>query len=131
MSTKTKNLLLLFSHQLTEYQIEDAKRSLGIENFIYLPKDLQEQFSNVPEELVSLIGYSEPFKNFIKEHANKGDYILIQGDFGIVYSLINYAKLLKLIPIYATTKREVIEEKKGNTMIKKSKFKHILFRTYE
>jgi len=56
--------------------------------------------------------------------------VLIQGDFGAVYHMVNFAKELGLIPIYATTKRESIELKQGNKIIKKSIFKHIKFRKY-
>jgi len=37
-------LFLLFSHKLTDEQIKDAKDNLGIDEFIYLLKDLQISF---------------------------------------------------------------------------------------
>ena len=35
------NMFLLFSHTLTDKQKNDAELSLSIENFIYLPENLQ------------------------------------------------------------------------------------------
>jgi len=122
-------MYLLFSHTLTDSQIDDAKSTLKVDKFIYLPKNLQKIWSEIPPELDSLDEYLNKIKHFIKS-ANKGDYVLIQGDFGAVYHMVNFAKELGLIPIYATTKRESIELKQGNKIIKKSIFKHIKFRKY-
>ena len=44
--------------------------------------------------------------------------------------MVTFSKNLGLIPIYATTKREVVEEKQGDKIVKKSIFKHIRFRKY-
>jgi hypothetical protein len=122
-------MYLLFSHKLTPEQIEDAKKSLKIKEFIYLPKNLQKKWSNVPPELEDLSEYAKEFEEFIKS-ANKGDYVLIQGDFGLVYKMVSYSKKLSLKPIYATTKRVSKEIKKDGKIIKISEFKHIRFREY-
>ena len=121
-------LFLFFSHSLTNEQIEDAKYNLNIEEFVHLPKELQTLFSNVSPELKSLNEYVKPFKEFLKKKAKKDDLILIQGDFGLVCHLVDFSIKQKYIPVYATTKREVIVEKNGT---KVSKFKHIIFRRYE
>jgi len=123
------NMILFFSHELTSEQKEDAIVNLKVNNFIKLPFTLQEKWSNVPAELEDLEEYSLPFKDFLRRY-NKGDYVLIQGDFGLTCKMVNFAKSLGLIPIYATTKRESVEEKKGDEVIKISKFRHIMFRKY-
>lgn len=125
-----KNMFLLFSHKLTNEQIIDAKKVLKIDNFVYLPNDLQSLWSNVPAELESLKSYLLPLKEYIKNNAKKDDYVLIQGDFGAVYEMVNYAKKLNLTPVYATTKRETQEEIQKEKVVKISKFKHIRYRKY-
>ena len=122
-------MYLLFSHKLTDEQIKDAKNSLGIGEFIYLPKSLQNVWSNIPAELETLDEILIHIKNFLNK-AKKGDYVLVQGDFGAVYQMVNFAKSLGLIPIYATTKRESVELKIDNKVVKKSIFRHIRFREY-
>ena len=125
-----KNIFLLFSHKLTNEQIIDAKKVLKVDNFVYLPNDLQSLWSNVPAELESLKSYLLPLKEYIKNNAKKDDFILIQGDFGAVYEMVNYAKKLNLTPVYATTKRETQEEIQKEKVVKISKFKHIRYRKY-
>ena len=124
-------LFLLFSHNLSSEQVSQAKSDLGITELISLPANLQRLWSNVPPELVSLKDYLKPFNKFLKQEAKVGDYCLIQGDMGAVYSMVNIVRQLNLRPIYATTKRIVKEQSIDGKTIKTSEFKHILFRGYE
>ena len=123
-------LHLFFSHRLTQAQTQDAKERLGIEEFVYLPPKLQQLFSNVPPHLESLDEYVRPFAQYLLEVARPGDYILLQGDFGLVYRLVEISKSLGLIPIYATTRRVALERQEGDKSIKFSAFEHIRYRRY-
>ena len=105
-----KKMFLLFSHSLTPSQIEDAKSNLGIEKFVYLPEDLQLLWSDIPSDLESLKEYLSLFRNFLVENSDFEDVVLIQGDFGAVYQMINFSKDLGLKAVYATTKRVIEEE---------------------
>jgi hypothetical protein len=123
-------MFLLFSHKLTDEQINDAKKSLGVNEFIYLPQELQDLWSKIPANIDSLNQYLTPLKTYLKHNANKNDYVLIQGDFGAVYEMVNFAKSINLVPIYATTKRETKEQKQQDRIVKTSIFKHIRYRKY-
>lgn len=118
---------LFFSHDLSEEQINDAKASLKVAEFKTLPKDLQTKFSNVPPSLDSLDDYVRGFYEYIDKNAKKGDFLLVSGDFGLCFKLINYAKTKSLKPVYATTKRDVLKDENG---IKQSIFKHVRFREF-
>ena len=123
-------LHLFFSHRLTQAQTQDAKERLGIEEFVYLPPKLQQLFSNVPPHLESLDEYVRPFVEYLFKEAEVGDYVLIQGDFGLIYRLVEISKALGLIPIYATTRRIALERQEGEKNIKLSAFEHVRFRRY-
>ena len=125
-----KKMFLLFSHKLTPKQIDDAKKNLNIDEFIPLPNTLQQLWSNIPPEIDTLKKQLKPIKKFLKKSAKKGDYILIQGDFGAVYNMVNFAKKLNTVALYATTKREFSEKVVDGKVIKTSIFSHILFREY-
>ena len=61
----------------------------------------------------------------------RGDYALIQGDFGACYIMVNFAFEQGLIPIYSTTVREAIEEPKDDGSVKLvHQFNHQIFRRY-
>lgn len=127
-----KKMILLFSHKLTQRQIEEAKESFDVQEFLRLPTELQAVWSAIPADEESITSLLAPIKEFLSLQSNREDIVLIQGDFGAVYHLVNYAKELNLKPLYATTQRrtqEYINEKGEN--VKKSIFEHRRFREYE
>jgi len=123
-------MYLLFSHKLTEEQIKDAKINLGVREFIYLPENLQKIWSGIPPEIDCVSDYIRPIKEFLAQTSEKGDFVLIQGEFGAVVDMVKYCKKNGLIPVYSTTKRVSYEEKQGDKVIKKSVFNHVRFRRY-
>lgn len=125
-----KKMFLLFSHNLTQTQIDDAQNSLEIKEFVSLPNDLQMGWSNIPSEIESLKEYLIPFRNFLTENSEYDDVVLIQGDFGAVYQMVNFAKDLGLKAVYATTTRVIEEIVVDDKTVKKSIFEHRRFREY-
>lgn len=125
-----KKMMLLFSHKLSDEQIEDAKKSYNIENFIYLPKELQDLWSNIPPDIDTLERLLYPIKVFLKEQAKKDDLVLIQGDFGASFLMVKFSKTLELLPVYATTKRLAKEYIENGKNVKETIFKHRRFREY-
>ncbi len=125
-------MLLLLSHKLTEDQREDADNNLNISEFVPLSPDLQQLWMNIPPTKSLLIDYLKPFRKWVSENSNSGDYVLIQGDFGAAYSMVNYAFSIGLIPVYSTTEREVVERQMQDNTVKSERvFKHKMFRRYE
>jgi len=124
-----KKMFLLFSHKLTDVQIKDAKENWGVGEFVYLPETLQKIWSNIPPEADDIKVLIENIKYFLKENANSGDIVLIQGDFGAVVEMVEFVRYW-LLPVYATTKRVSKEIKKDGKIVKVSEFKHVRFRKY-
>ena len=94
----------MIRNNLRHEKLKFYAKKLGVDEFVYLPDDLQRKFSNVPPELESIKEYAKDFERFL-ENAKSGDYVLIQGDFGLTCHLVNFSKSKGLIPVYATTKR--------------------------
>lgn len=126
-----QKLHLLFNHTLTQEQLSDAKASLFCYVIVSLPQELQELWSSVPPNLKSLEEYLKPIKEYVSAYIQKDDFVLVQGDFGATYIMVNFLKSLGAKPIYATTSRDVVEIREGDKVIKKSIFKHERFREYE
>lgn len=127
-------LFLIFSHQLTPDQITDAKQRLGAETIIGMPSHLKQLFSNIPPDIETLDFYLSPLVEWINENCqNSDDYVLIQGDFGATYYLVNHCfSLGYACPVYATTERSIIEEQQTDgSVITKRVFKHKIFREYQ
>ncbi len=125
-------MLLVFSHELTDEQRVDAVQHLNIDEVVAMPESLKKLWMNIPPGLTSLKEYLKPICNWIKEVAEKEDVVLIHGDFGATYILVNCSFKLNLIPIYATTERAVNEQRNPDGTVKIERvFKHKMFRRYE
>ncbi len=130
-------LFLIFSHKLTAEQITDAQNNFNVSEFVYLPNDLQQIWSNISpfkDDITTDIQliYEFVIQNDDSEQKNKKNYILIQGDFGATYYLVDKFINTNIIPIYATTERTIIEEKTNENETKKTViFKHVKFREYK
>ena len=123
-----KKLLLLFSHKLTKEQIKDARENLQISNFIYLSEELQNKWRNFDIDDNDVV---EGVKEFIINNATIGDYILIQGEYGLVFKMVSWALDNGYIPIYSYSKREYINEVLSDGTIKNIHyFKHICYKIY-
>ncbi len=125
------DLYLLFSHELTAQQKRDVYQDLGVNKIFYLPDDLKALWSQVPPDIPDIKDYIQPVKKWLAERVKKGDYILIQGDFGAVYQMVRWAFSRILKPIYATTARKVLEIRDGETINTKRVFEHVRFRLYD
>ncbi|HAS47295.1 MAG TPA: hypothetical protein DCS93_42860 [Microscillaceae bacterium] len=126
-------LFLIFSHELTQEQVDDATQRQNVTKFVPLPEPLQELWKNIPPELDSLEAYLAPIVAWINKHCKANeDLVLIQGDFGATYFLVNHCLIHHYArPVYATTERQVVEEQqKDGTVITKRVFKHKKFRKY-
>ena len=128
----TATLFLIFNHKITSHQQKDAETALGIGAIRELPFELKELWSNIPPLLTEVKDYLEPIKTWLARQAVRGDYALIQGDFGACYIMVNFAFEIGLIPIYSTTGREVIEAHQPDGSVQLThNFKHKIFRRYE
>lgn len=125
-----KKMFLLFSHTLSEEQKNDAIKSLHVKEFVYLDRELQALWSNIPTDTLSLHNTLIPIKNYLSSNVKKDDIALIQGDFGAVYCMVKFLKGLHVKCVYATTKRVVKVENIDGKIVKKSIFEHRIFREY-
>lgn len=125
-----RKMALLFSHKLNQQQIDDAIESYDIDEFVYLDDEMQSIFSNIPADIENIADYLIALQIFLLDNLKKSDVVLIQGDYGITYNMVNFAKYMGYIPVYATTKRESIECIVDGKTIKQSIFKHVKFREY-
>ncbi len=88
-----KKMFLLFSHVLSEEQENDARKNLKINEFVSLDKDLQIIWSNISPDIPSVKEHLNPIKTFLLNNLQSNDIVLIQGEFGAVYEMVNIVKV--------------------------------------
>jgi len=128
----SNSLFLIFNHKLSEIQKEDARSSLGVHRIINLPGDLDQIWRQIPPDLIEIDNCLKSIKTWLSDQAAESDYVLIQGDFGATFILVNFTFEKGLIPIYSTSNREAVEEQQEDGSVKLShRFRHQRFRRYE
>ncbi len=104
---------------------------LQVERFLEPPETIKKLWSQIPPNPEYLHEYVTPVIKWIKANAMKGDYILVQGDFGATYMVVDYCISHGYTPIYATTYRVANEQKvSDNKLITRHHFQHVKFRKY-
>ncbi|MEG6565726.1 CRISPR-associated protein Csx20 [Thermoanaerobacterium saccharolyticum] len=127
-----RKMFLVFSHQLTKEQMEDAYRTFGVDEFSYLPGDLKKAWASIPPEAESVRFCADEIAEWIKQNSSQGDYVLVQGDFGATVLIVDFCFENGLIPVYSTTARDTDEETLDDGTVKVQRtFKHVRFRKYE
>jgi len=125
------DLILIFNHEIMALQVEDARRSLEVERVVDLPPDLKGLWRSIPPELPEIEPYLRPLRRWLEGNAAKGDYVLIQGDFGATYIMVNFSLGQGLVPVYSTTERAAEEKQQSNGAVSLThRFKHQIFRRY-
>jgi hypothetical protein len=128
---ETPRLFLLFNHRLTPGQEVDASMSLGVKRLVPLPTELKRLWAHIPADLPTLQNYLEPLAAWLMGQAHPGDFVLIQGDFGACFFMVQLALKHGLVPVYATTQRVVVENPLPDGSVQVTRrFEHQIFRRY-
>jgi hypothetical protein len=124
-------LLVVLSHELSDVQKKELEGDLKITEIILMPKKLKNFWSDVNPKGELPINEIKEITEWILKESRKNDYVLVQGDFGATYYLVDFCFKNERIPIYATTKRCVEEKKIEDRTIINRVFKHVNFRKYK
>jgi len=126
-----RKLFLLFNHTLTEAQKHDAEISLHIDQYVYMPGKLRAFWENIPPEGNIDAEILDAVNSWLLENASADDYILVQGDFGAVFYVVDFCLQHGLVPVYSTTSRNYEEKRLPDAYIEsRHVFRHVQYRKY-
>lgn len=126
-----KRLLVVFSHKLTEKQENDARATLGVTSFFYPPWEVQKILMDIPAQAASVSEILTPVVAWLNNHLQPKENVLIQGEFGTTFLLVDLVFRKGGIPVYSTTRRYHREAAYGDNVIIEKIFEHERFRVYE
>jgi len=125
------DLFLIFSHTITPLQEKQAHRELGVEKIIAPPRAIRNIWAAIPPDKEVLLPLLQSVFSWLDRNAQKGDFVLIQGDFGASFLLVRHALHKEYIPVYSTTERKAVENKLDDGEIRLTHiFRHVCFRRY-
>lgn len=123
--------LILFSHTLTASQRDELSlRAGGETEFLALPDELQRRFSQVPPGPGLDLQLLEDLDAWLDRNGRPGDQAVVQGDWGVTVYLVDRCRLRGIHPLYATTRREASETRRGEEVVLQHVFRHAGFREY-
>ena len=122
-----KKMFVLINHNLTQEQKSQALKVFGVEDIINITDDTWSNINPADENILYALN---TYKKELMLEAEAGDILLVQGDFGATYNMINFAKNIGIKTIYATTKRVVQELIIDGKSVTRREFKHEKFREY-
>jgi hypothetical protein len=132
MNPTPPTLFLLFNHTLTAAQEADARTSFGVGRIVLPPAEISRLWLEIPPDASELSIHLAAVFSWLAVCARPGDYVLVQGEFGATFLLVNEALRLGLIPVYSTTRREAVEEHSPDGRVRlQHTFSHVRYRRYE
>ncbi|WP_462270677.1 CRISPR-associated protein Csx20 [Desulfobacter sp.] len=127
----SRKMFLVFNHMLTLEQEAQTREVWGITHIITLPPELKKIWEQIPADLDDISDIILPVQQWLEKEADKNDVVLIQGDFGATWLLVDFALKAQLIPVYSVTQRDAREVVQADGSIKNTHvFKHRMFRLY-
>lgn len=130
--TNPGNMFLMFNHSLSKDQETDARHIWGTQlQFVGLPTQLKALWAQIPADKKGLFDTLAPFRTWLKSESCPNDVVLIQGDFGAAWLMVQYTLTNNLVPVYSVTARQAGEETAPDGTVKTTHiFKHRMFRVY-
>lgn len=127
-----RNTVSIISHKLLDSQVCELKKDWNVDNILELPEVLKKEWSNINtnEELEKNLKIVNKFKKFILANTNQEDYVIVQGEWGMTFTVVNMCFELNRVPIYATTERKTKETVIDGQVHSEKVFEHVRFRKY-
>lgn len=128
----SKTVVSILSHELLNSQVDELKDTWNVEKIITIPEKLKSAWSriNPNDDLDDDFNLVYKLKTFILENTNQEDYVIVQGEWGMTFTVVNMCFELNRVPIYATTERKTKETIKDGQVHSEKIFEHIRFRKY-
>jgi hypothetical protein len=124
-----KKAYVLLNHELTLKQVEELKQKFLVDKIVYPPKEITVSWLQINPEGENC----RIIKNVILwlKNTNKNDVLIVQGEFGSTFMIVDFALKNNLIPLYATTKRIAKENIEGEIVHREYIFEHVCFKEYK
>lgn len=119
------DLHLLFNHVLSKDQIREAEEVLKIKDIYTLPPRLNALWSDVNPRGELDRSHLAPIERWLTEKAQEGDYVLVQGECGATFYMVDLCFKRGFVPIYATSDLHHDEH-----VMRGGHFRHVGFRRY-
>ncbi len=125
-------MLLLLNHVLTESQIKDAEKSWNVREFIYPDENIKKTWMKINPDGDEISSQLRKVVDWLDTASESGDLVLVQGEYGAAFYIVDYCFKTGRLPLYATSERKYVEQVlKDGSIERKHIFRHVIFRRYK
>ncbi len=124
------NAYCLLNHKLTDKQVAELEEKYKASCIFYPETALSAAWSQVPVTPVLDRKLIQDVVSWLS-NAEAGDVIVVQGEFGSTFMIVDYALKRGLIPLHAVSCRVAQEQREGEIVHRQYVFEHVCFRRYE
>jgi hypothetical protein len=117
------------NHGLTERQKAELAVDFACASLIYPPEELAARWRDVSTAKDLILAWLKPFTDWLAG-AQAGDVVVIQGEAGFSFALVDFALQRGLVPVHAVSRRIGKESRNGEKVVRQYEFEHICFRRY-
>lgn len=125
-----KKAYCLLNHSLTENQVKELLEEYKVLEIKYPDAELSAKWAQIPPSKNLDMNVIRSVLIWL-QNAEKEDVLIVQGEFGSTFYIVDYALKNGLKPLYAVTKRVAEEKRNGEEVIKQYVFTHCCFREYK
>ena len=125
-----KKMAVLMNHNLSEDQKAEALQKLGVSEFVSAPQEVARLWCSAdPTVAVEELGVERVIQ-WLDSTTGQDDWVLVQGDYGLTFAVVHWCLENGRVPVYATTRRKVVETVVGGETLTNRVFCHVMFRRY-
>jgi hypothetical protein len=119
----------LLNHALTSNQLTELRERFGVTEIVYPPKEIALRWSEIPTVTKLTAEQIAPFVEWLSG-AESGTIVILQGETGATFALVDYCLQKEYVPLHAVTKRVAQETRDGEIVHRGYVFEHVCFRRY-
>ena len=120
----------LLNHTLTQNQVAELQKTFGATDILYPDERLASSWAQVPVTTVLDRNVIQSVIAWLSG-AEEGDVLVVQGEFGSTFMIVDYALGRGLVPLHAVSRRVALEHREGEKVLRQYVFEHVCFRRYE
>ena len=125
-------IAVVLNHDLSQKQITEIHEELDVSSIYELPESLLEFWKQIsPSGELPVVSLKQICR-WIEQKTTDGDFVVIQGEFGTVFYLVDFCFAIGRIPLYATSERKYRETQRSDDSVERYHiFRHVQFRRYK
>lgn len=126
-----RRAFILLNHHLTENQKDELKHSFGVDEIKKVPSPIQNVWKAIKPEVQFSSSELSGVINWLNENAVRNDIVIVQGEFGASFYVVDYCFQRGLLPLYAASKRQYEEQSLSDGSVRRLHiFRHVRFKSY-